>query len=52
MNLAIKEHGLAMTNVFNGTFIPEDNKRKERLPVPNIGLVFVFNKWISLLFIW
>ena len=34
MNLAIKEHGLAMTNVFNGTFIPEDNKRKERLPVP------------------
>jgi integrase len=35
MNLAIKEHGLTMTNVFNGTFIPEDNKRKERLPVPN-----------------
>ena len=24
-----------MTNVFNGTFIPEDNKRKERLPVPD-----------------
>ena len=35
MNLAIKEHGLAMTNVFNGTFIPEDDKRKERLPVPS-----------------
>ena len=35
MNLAIKEHGLAMTNVFNGTFIPEDNKRKERQPVPD-----------------
>jgi integrase len=35
MNLTIKEHGLAMTNVFNGTFIPEDNKSKERLPVPN-----------------
>ena len=34
MNLAIKEHGLAMTNVFNNTFIPEDNKRKERLPIP------------------
>ena len=34
MNLAIKEHGIAMTNVFNGTFIPEDNKRKERLPIP------------------
>jgi integrase len=34
INLAIKEHGLGMTNVFNGTFIPEDNKRKERLPVP------------------
>ena len=38
MNLAIKEHGLAMTNVFNGTFIPEDNKRKERLPVP-VGVI-------------
>ena len=35
INLAIKEHGLAMTNVFNGTFIPEDDKRKERLPVPS-----------------
>ena len=35
MNLAIKERGLAMTNVFNGTFIPEDNKSKERLPVPD-----------------
>ena len=35
MNLAIKEHGLAMTNVFNGTFIPEDDKRKVRLPVPS-----------------
>ena len=34
INLAIKEHGLAMTNVFNFTFIPQDNKRKERLPVP------------------
>ena len=34
MNLAIKEHGLAMTNVFNGTFIPEDDKRKKRLPIP------------------
>jgi len=34
MNLALQEHGLAMTNVFNGTFIPEGNKRKERLPVP------------------
>ena len=35
INLAIREHGLAMTNVFNGTFIPKDNKRKERLPVPS-----------------
>ena len=34
MSLAIKEQGLAITNVFNGSFIPEDNKRKERLPVP------------------
>ena len=35
MNLAIKEHGLAMTNLFNGTFIPEHDKRKERPPVPS-----------------
>jgi hypothetical protein len=34
MNLALQEHGLAMTNVFNGTFIPDGNKSKERLPVP------------------
>ena len=34
MNLALQEHGLAVANVFNGTFIPDGNKRKERLPVP------------------
>ena len=33
MNLVIKEHGLAMTNMFNGNFIPDDNKREEPLPV-------------------
>lgn len=34
MNLALQEHGLDVTNVFNGTFMLEGNKRKERPPVP------------------
>jgi integrase len=47
MNLVIKEHGLAMTNVFNGTFIPEDNKRKERLPVPSNSIKQIQKECIS-----
>ena len=47
MNLAIKEHGLAVTNVFNGTFIPEDNKRKERLPVPSNSIKQIQKECIS-----
>ena len=35
INLAIKEYGLGVTNVFQGVFIPEDNKVKDRLPVPS-----------------
>ena len=35
INLAIKEYGLGVTNVFQGVFIPEDNKVRDRLPVPS-----------------
>ncbi len=34
INLAIREHGLSVTNVFSGTFIPDDEVKKKRLPIP------------------
>ena len=34
INLAIREHGLSMTNVFSGTFILDDEVKKKRLPIP------------------
>ena len=34
INLAIREHGLSVTNVFSGTFIPDDEIKKKRLPIP------------------
>ena len=33
INLAIREHGLSVTNVFSGTFIPDDEVKKKRLPI-------------------
>ena len=39
INLAIREHGLSMTNVFSGTFIPDDEVKKKRLPIPAPDLV-------------
>ena len=35
VNLAIREHGLAIENIFSGTFIPDDGNKKQRLPIPN-----------------
>ena len=35
VNIAIKEHGLAASNVFNGTFIPDDEVKEQRLPLPD-----------------
>ena len=35
INLAIREQGLAVTNVFSGTFIPDDEAKTQRLPIPN-----------------
>ena len=34
VGLAIKENGIAITNPFVGTFIPDDQNRKRRLPMP------------------
>jgi len=34
VGLAIKENGIEITNPFVGTFIPDDQNRKRRLPVP------------------
>ncbi len=39
INLAIREHGLSVTNVFSGTFIPDDEVKKKRLPIPTEALL-------------
>ena len=35
VNLTIREHGLAIENIFSGTFIPNDGNKKQRIPIPN-----------------
>ena len=34
INLAIKENGLGWSNVFSGTYIPEDFRTTKRVPIP------------------
>jgi len=34
VNLAIREHGIAVGNVFSGTYIPEDELKQKRPPIP------------------
>ena len=41
VNIAIKEHGIAASNVFSGTYIPDDEVRKRRLPIPDDVLAAV-----------
>ena len=38
VNLAIREQGLAITNVFSGTFIPDDGAKQQRTPIPQDAL--------------
>ena len=38
INLAIREQGLAITNVFSGTFIPDDGAKQQRTPIPQDAL--------------
>jgi hypothetical protein len=35
INLAIREQGLHINNLFSGTFIPNDEAKTQRSPVPN-----------------
>ena len=48
INLAIREHGLSVTNVFSGTFIPNDEVKKKRLPIPAPDLVKIQRECIAL----
>ena len=41
INLAIREQGLSITNVFSGTFIPDDEAKTQRLPIPTDVLVTI-----------
>ena len=48
INLAIREHGLSVTNVFSGTFIPDDEVKKKRLPIPAPDLVKIQRECMAL----
>ena len=48
INLAIGEHGLSVTNVFSGTFIPEDEVKKKRLPIPAPDLLKIQQECMAL----
>ena len=41
INLAIREQGLSINNVFSGTFIPDDEAKIQRLPIPTDTLLNV-----------
>jgi integrase len=41
INIAIREQGLSINNVFRGTFIPDVGVKKQRLPIPNDVLAAV-----------
>ena len=44
INLAIREQGLTINNVFSGTFIPDDETKTQRLPIPTDVLVAIQNE--------
>ena len=48
INLAIREQDLSVTNVFSGTFIPDDAVKKKRLPIPVEDLVKIQQECIAL----
>ena len=48
INLAIREHGLSVTNVFSGTFIPDDQVKKRRPPIPNNALLSIQRECMAL----
>ena len=48
INLAIKENALSLTNVFSGTFIPDNEVKKKRLPIPADDLVKIQQECMTL----
>ena len=48
INLAIRQHGLSVTNVLSGTFIPDDQVKKKRLPIPSHDLVKIQQECMDL----
>ena len=41
INLAIREQGLSINKVFSGTFIPDDEAKTQRLPIPTDALLTI-----------
>ena len=48
VNMAIRERGLNISNVFSGTFIPEDEVKKRRLSIPNEVLLKVQRECVKI----
>ena len=48
INLAIREQGLSINNVFSGTFIPNDEAKTLRLPIPTDVLLTIQRECIQL----
>ena len=48
INLAIREQGLSINNVFSGTFIPDDEAKTQRLPIPTEVLVTIQHECMQL----
>ena len=48
INLAVRENGLSITNVFSGTFIPDDEVKKKRLPIPINDLIKIQQKCMAM----
>jgi len=48
INLAIRDQGLSINNVFNGTFIPDDEAKTQRSPIPTDVLVTIQQECMQL----
>jgi len=48
INLAIREQGLSINNVFSGTFIPDDEAKTQRLPIPTEVLLTIQRECMQL----
>ena len=48
INLAIRKQGLSSNNVFSGTFIPDDEAKTQRLPIPTDVLVTIQHECMQL----